>query len=163
MHFTEYDTRQAAYAIVTDNDGHLLLTWFNGSAFAQPCWTMPGGGVEFDESIQDAAVREVFEETGFHVDVGEVVVTHHFTRAATSGRRPFRSQQFILDATITGGVLGTTEQGGSTDFARWVAIADIPRLDPKADVVDLAADVVRRTMNEGQNHSTAVEGEDSSG
>lgn len=51
----------------------------------------------------------------------------------------------------------------STDFARWVAIADIPRLDPKADVVDLAADVLRRTTNEGQNQSTSVGGEDSSG
>ncbi len=128
MHFTEYDTRLAAYAIVIDDQGHLLLTWFNGSAFAQPCWTMPGG------------------ETGFHVDVGDIVATQHFTGAATTGRRPFRSQQFLLHATITGGELGTTECGGSTDFARWVPIVDIPLIGPRADVVDLVADVLRRSQ-----------------
>ncbi len=147
MRFTDYDTRLAAYAIVTDDDGHLLLTWFNGSAFAQPCWTMPGGGVEFDESIEDTVIREVYEETGFHVDVGDIVVTHHFTGAATAGRRPFRSQQFILHATIRGGELGTTESRGSTDFARWVPVADIPLLGLRADIVDLAADVVRRAIS----------------
>ncbi len=60
----EYDTRLAAYGLLTTEDGKILLTWFNGTT---PCWTMPGGGVEFDESIQDAVAREVFEETGYLV------------------------------------------------------------------------------------------------
>ncbi|MEJ7774854.1 MAG: NUDIX hydrolase [Nocardioidaceae bacterium] len=32
-----------------------------------------GGRVEFDESIRDAVAREVFEETGYLVDVGRVI------------------------------------------------------------------------------------------
>ncbi len=95
MHFTEYDTRLAAYGLLTTEDGKILLTWFNGNARATRCWTMPGGGVEFDESIRDAVAREVFEETGYLVDVGHVIAEHHFTVPCTAERRPFRSQRFL--------------------------------------------------------------------
>jgi 8-oxo-dGTP diphosphatase len=138
VHFTEYDTRLAAYGLLTTEDGRILLTWFNGTAQAAPCWTMPGGGVEFDESVKDAVAREVFEETGYRVDVGRMLAEHHFTVPRTDVRRPYRSQRFILAATITGGQLGTTEAGGTTDFARWVPIADVPRLEPRADIIDVA-------------------------
>ncbi|CAN5569317.1 hypothetical protein BH23ACT6_BH23ACT6_07760 [soil metagenome] len=83
-------------------------------------------------------MREVFEETGYRVEARQVVATNHFTVSRTGQRRPFRSQQFILAATITGGKLGTTDTGGTTDFARWVPIADLPDLEPRADIVDLA-------------------------
>ncbi len=135
MHFTEYDTRLAAYGLLTTEDGKILLTWFNGTT---PCWTMPGGGVEFDESIQGAVAREVFEETGYLVDVGHVIAEHHFTVPCTAERRPFRSQRFLLAATITGGELGTTERDGTTDFAKWVPILEAVELEPRADIVDVA-------------------------
>lgn len=31
-------------------------------------WTMPGGKLRFQEELEDAAIREVFEETGINVD-----------------------------------------------------------------------------------------------
>lgn len=138
MHFTEYDTRLAAYALLTTDDGQVLLTWFNGNARNEPSWTMPGGGVEFDESIRDAVSREVFEETGYTVDVGHLITEHHFTVPRTADRRPFRSQRFLLAATITGGELGTTEREGTTDFAKWVPIGEVFDLQPRADIVDVA-------------------------
>lgn len=102
---------------------------------------MPGGGVDFDESIADAVVREVFEETGYRVDVGPILVEHHFSR--TDGRRPIRSQRLVVAATITGGRLGTTETGGTTDFVRWVPIATVAELEPRADIVDVAMSALR--------------------
>ena len=138
MHFTEYDTRLAAYGLLTTEDGKILLTWFNGNARATPCWTMPGGQDEFDDSIRDAVAREVFEETGYLVDVGHVIAEHHFTVPCTADRRPFRSQRFLLAATITGGELGTTERDGTTDFAEWVPIVEVIELEPRADIVEVA-------------------------
>lgn len=144
MHFTEYDTRLAAYAAIVNDADEILLTWFNGEGVAAPSWTMPGGGVDYDESITDAVVREVYEETGYHVEVGRLLAEHHFVgpRSGQSSR-PFRSQRFLYSATIVGGTLGTTEVGGSTDLARWIPLADVLNLNAaRADIVDLAVSVV---------------------
>jgi 8-oxo-dGTP diphosphatase len=136
--FRDYDTRLAAYAAIVDDADRILLTWFNGSATSAPCWTMPGGGVEFDESLEDAVVREVMEEAGYVVEVGHLLVTHHWVAPATAERRPYKAQRLVFHATITGGELGTTEVGGSTDFARWHRLSDVPGLEARADIVDVS-------------------------
>lgn len=37
------------------------------------CWSLPGGGLEVGETLQEGLVRELREETGLSVDVGPVV------------------------------------------------------------------------------------------
>ena len=139
MHFTEYDTRLAAYARIIDNEGRVLLTWFVGNATDPACWSMPGGGVEYDESVQQAVLREVFEETGYTVDLGEPLDVHAFTAPSSRrGRRPYKSVRIFFAATVTGGSLGTTEVGGTTAYARWIPLVDVPSLSPRADIVDVA-------------------------
>jgi 8-oxo-dGTP diphosphatase len=138
VHFTEYDTRLAAYALLVDDADRVLLTWFNGEGRAEPCWSLPGGGVDFDETVVDAVMREVREETGYLVEVEGLLVEHHFSRPATAQTRAFRSQRFVFEARIVGGRLGTTEVGGSTDFARWIPVAEVAGQPARADIVDVA-------------------------
>jgi 8-oxo-dGTP pyrophosphatase MutT (NUDIX family) len=71
--------RKAARVLLIDNDGRVLL--FRGGDVTRPeagtWWFTPGGGVENDESLVQAARREVLEETG-HVlpdDLGPVILT----------------------------------------------------------------------------------------
>ena len=144
MHFTDYSTRLAAYAVIVNERDEILLTWFNGGPRGlTPSWSLPGGGVEFDEPIMAATVREVREETGYDVVLGPLLAEHHVTGAAhDADGRPFRAQRFLFEATIVGGALGTTEVGGTTDFARWVPLADLPLPEPTVDVVDVALGVV---------------------
>jgi ADP-ribose pyrophosphatase YjhB (NUDIX family) len=62
-------SRVVAACVIKDNDGKYLLV-----QEAQPkvygLWNLPGGHVDKNESIEEAAVREAKEETG--LDVGLV-------------------------------------------------------------------------------------------
>ena len=76
MDYRDYDTRLAAYAVIRDDSGRVLLALWNETD--EPKWTMPGGGVELHESVQEAVVREVEEETGYAVVVGRLLGLHTF-------------------------------------------------------------------------------------
>ena len=64
--------RTAAYAVVTDPDGALLLVRASPRSDFAGRWFLPGGGVGHGEAPADAVVREVAEETGVHVRVAGV-------------------------------------------------------------------------------------------
>ena len=49
--------------LVRNPDGHILLVRHTYT----PGWLLPGGGVERGEISEEAAAREVLEETGVHV------------------------------------------------------------------------------------------------
>ena len=85
----------------------------------------------------DGLVREDFEETGYDVEPGALLTEHHFTAQGRTFDGPFRSQRFVFEATITGGVLGTTEVDGSTDHAAWVPLAELDE-QPRVGIVDVA-------------------------
>lgn len=138
--FTDYHVRLAAYALlvdVVDGQESVLLAWWNGEGHSDPEWSLPGGGIDFDESVLDGLVREVHEETGYHVEPGGLLAEHFSTARGRTFDGWFRSQRFVFDATITGGELGTTEVGGSTDRAEWVPLAALEG-QPRTDIVDVA-------------------------
>ena len=56
--------RVAARALVVDPDDRVLLVRFVNPDTGAEFWTTPGGGVEADESLEDAVRRELREETG---------------------------------------------------------------------------------------------------
>jgi 8-oxo-dGTP pyrophosphatase MutT (NUDIX family) len=64
--------RQAVRALIVNGSSRLLL-FRAGLPDRSPWWYAPGGGVEADESDQQALVREVAEETGLVVDVGSLL------------------------------------------------------------------------------------------
>jgi 8-oxo-dGTP diphosphatase len=54
-----------AEVIIVNPDGEILLLRRNGADARRPLqWDTPGGHVEPGEYIEDAAVREILEETG---------------------------------------------------------------------------------------------------
>lgn len=146
MHHSEYDTRLSAYAVIVDNHERMLLTWYNGLGRGTPSWSLPGGGIEFGESLEDGLRREIHEESGYRARIGEILHASTFTlpQDAATGR-PFRGVRLLYAARTIGGCLGTLEVGGSTDFARWVPLGQIPDLtQPRAHIVGLALDLAHR-------------------
>ena len=59
-------------AVVLDDAGRLLLVR-RGREPSRGLWSLPGGRIEPGEAGPDAVAREVLEETGLHVHVGEPV------------------------------------------------------------------------------------------
>lgn len=62
--------RSAAAVVFGDGAGRVLLV----EPTYKPCWEIPGGCVEANESPFDAAVREVEEELGLVVKPGRLLV-----------------------------------------------------------------------------------------
>ena len=61
--------RHTARILLLDEEGAILLMKTHWSRRILPeRWLTPGGGVDPGEDVATAAVRELFEETGLHVD-----------------------------------------------------------------------------------------------
>ncbi len=61
--------RRAARLIVLDPEGHALMFRYDVPG-RDPFWVTAGGECEPDESFEEAARRELLEETGFTADPG---------------------------------------------------------------------------------------------
>lgn len=124
--------RMGAYGICINPSGAILL-----SRYAPPDgrWVLPGGGVEHGEHPEAAVVREVFEETGYHVGVDRLLAVESATWT-TSDLVSIHSVNFLYIVEVTGGEL-TFEVDGSSDQAAWIGLSELAAL-PHTPIVDHA-------------------------
>lgn len=108
-------------AVLVEQDGKYLLCRRNKAAgFGK--WIIPGGGVDFGETIQQAAVREIKEETGLDVELlkfigaKEVIYTPH----------EYHSIIFFHTGKVTGGNLSPSDDASEAGF---FTLDEIKKLD----------------------------------
>lgn len=121
----EFQWRPGSYALITKQDEVLLSLWESSIG---SFWTLPGGGIEFDEQPDVACIREVWEETGYNV------VLTRFLSAAThvipAEKRvpgqylPLQILRLFYTAEIVSGTL-RPEVGGSSTDAAWIPISQL--------------------------------------
>lgn len=66
-------TLKRSVAAVVFNENHEILLVKRRDV---PIWVLPGGGIEVDESPQQAVIREVLEETGLKVGIRRSVAEY---------------------------------------------------------------------------------------
>lgn len=102
-------------------DGEIVLIQRKGEPF-QGQYALPGGFVEYGETVEAALRREVFEETGLVVEVRSLVGVYSDPRRDPRGH----IVSVAFTAAIVGGVLA-----GDSDAAK-AMLWDITKLPPLA-------------------------------
>lgn len=89
-------------------------------------WGFPGGTVELGETPQMAAVREVKEETGLDVLVGELIGIYTDFDVVCSNGDQFQSILIAYELTVTGGELFCDQK--ETKELKYFSLTDAPAL-----------------------------------
>jgi ADP-ribose pyrophosphatase YjhB (NUDIX family) len=107
----------AAGVVVVDDGGRLL--WVQRKFDPRKgLWTLPAGFVEFDEHVEECAVRETKEETGLEVELTGLFNAY---MAMDDPRTPV--VLLLYRARVTGGELCA---GDDAVAVRWVDVDEAP-------------------------------------
>ena len=115
------DYPRVAVGAVVFREGRVLLVR-RGQPPAEDLWAIPGGSVEIGETLQQAAEREILEETGIRIRaVRPVYIFDVIDRDEDDG---IRFHYVIIDLSAEY-VCGEVSAGDDAAEARWVSAEEM--------------------------------------
>ena len=118
------DQARVAVGAIVFKDNRVLLVR-RGKPPAEDQWAIPGGRVEIGETLQEAAEREILEETGIVIRALAPVYTFDVIDRDVRGR--IRFHYVIVDLTADY-IRGKPRAGDDAVAARWVSSDELATL-----------------------------------
>jgi len=112
--------RNRAAAVIVEDEKILLVQHHK---YDRQYWLLPGGGVEFGETLADAVRREVWEETGLETAINDLIFVSE--SIPPDGHRHVINYYFSV--AITGGELKLGDDPYLCDV-QWHRLDDLPHL-----------------------------------
>jgi 8-oxo-dGTP diphosphatase len=91
-------------------------------------WALPGGFLEYGEKVEDAVIREIYEETGLKTDIKEI-----FGVYSDPNRDPRGHTVSIVY--ILGIIDGTLKGGDDASDAKFFKLEELPELSFDHDII----------------------------
>jgi len=107
------------YALLFDESTDEILMVLNKNG----TWSLPGGGVETGETLREAIIREVKEETGYDITVGDIAGLNE----------AFINENHVYFITFYGAITKRPNKIPEEENivkVEWVSIEDADRLMP---------------------------------
>jgi ADP-ribose pyrophosphatase YjhB (NUDIX family) len=105
--------------------GERVLLVQRGRPPRQGQWSLPGGAQQLGESLAEAACREILEETGVTVDLGDLIATVDSIERDADGR--VRYHYTLIDFTAEAQTAVLVSGDDAAD-ARWFELHEIEGL-----------------------------------
>jgi ADP-ribose pyrophosphatase YjhB (NUDIX family) len=115
-------------------DGPRVLLVRRGKAPSYGKWSLPGGMVELGETTREAVQREIEEECGLKIRVGEVAGV--LDRVVRDGEGRIRYHWVLVDY-VAFVESGTLCAASDADEAAWVEVDEVARLDTTDGLLDM--------------------------
>ncbi len=108
-------------AVVISENGRILLV--QHEKYGKKYWLLPGGGVEYGETLAETGKRELKEETNLDVEIGDLLFV--------SESIPLDHHRHVINYYFEGKLAGGDIQVGDDSVLRdvqWLPVEEIPNI-----------------------------------
>ena len=118
--YIHYQNPVPGVGLLIEHDGQLVFIQ-RGHAPHEGEWALPSGFIEIDETAEQAAVREAYEETGLQVELTELFSVHSFPEGPPRSGIIVFYRARPLD-------IGTLQAGDDARAVKLFTLADLPAM-----------------------------------
>lgn len=121
--------------VFAEDSGRILLVE-RGKPPLEGLWSLPGGLVETGERLEDAVVREVWEETGLRVTAESMATVFERIMPDSDGRAEYHYVLIDFYCKVLGGALRAGDDSRRAEWFDLAALAALPMTAGTREVIE---------------------------
>ncbi|MHA1754768.1 MAG: NUDIX hydrolase [Candidatus Odinarchaeia archaeon] len=107
-------------AVILKDDSILLIR--RAQEPGEGGWSIPGGLVKLGETVREAVVREIFEETGLSISVGEVAGVYDYIQTDADGGVVYH---YVIIDFYVNNFSGSPKASSDAVDIKWVKFSEV--------------------------------------